>query len=216
MQAVLADMDGTLVDSEPLWFEVECEVVARLGGTWTRADQERLLGTSLEVAARHLLVHTGSRAAAADVERAGRWLMDGMVERLSANVPLMPGAKELMVEVAGAGIPMALVTSSRRELVEPVLEALGSDWFATTVAGDEVRHKKPHPEPYLTAAARLGADPRRCVALEDSPTGLASAEAAGCRTVAVPGVLDIPPAPRRIVVQSLRQVDLRFLASLVP
>jgi beta-phosphoglucomutase-like phosphatase (HAD superfamily) len=96
-----------------------------------------------------------------------------------------------------------------------VLDAVGREHFAVTVAGDEVTRTKPDPEPYLTAAARLGAEPRRCVVLEDSPSGLAAAEAAGCVTVAVPSLVPVPPAPGRTVVSSLRELDLSRLAALV-
>ncbi|MFG2001336.1 HAD family hydrolase [Spirillospora sp. NPDC048911] len=212
LQAVLADMDGTLIDSERLWLDVESDVVARLGGTWTEADQRQLVGGSLAAAAAYMVAKTGTDVPAEEV---GRWMLDGMIELLSTHVPLLPGAKELLCGLHEAGVPVALVTSSHRALTEPVLDAIGRDLFAVTVVGDEVTHTKPHPEPYLTAAALLGADPARCVAIEDSPTGLASARAAGCATVAVPGVVPAPPAPRRTPVTSLREVDLPFLASLV-
>ncbi|MGI5201050.1 HAD family hydrolase [Spirillospora sp. CA-108201] len=210
--AVLFDMDGLLIDSESVWLEVESEVMAWLGGEWTPAHQERLVGGSLYVAVDLMLELTG-----ADVprEEVGRRMLDGMAERLGACVPMMPGAKDLLAEVRAAGVTAALVSSSHRRLIEPVLDAVGREHFALSVAGDEVTRTKPHPEPYLTAAARLGADPARCVVLEDSPNGVAAAEAAGCVTVAVPGLLPIPPAPGRTVVASLREVDLERLRSLV-
>ncbi|WP_242910319.1 HAD family hydrolase [Actinomadura terrae] len=211
-QAVLFDMDGLLIDSERVWFEVESEVMARLGGTWTPAHQERLVGGSLVIAVDYMLELTGSSAPREEV---GRRMLDGMVERLSAAVPLMPGAKELLTELREAGVTAALVSSSHRALIEPVLDAVGREYFALSVAGDEVSRTKPDPEPYLTAAARLRAEPARCVVLEDSPNGVAAAEAAGCVTVAVPSVLPIPPAPGRTVVASLRELDLARLSSLV-
>lgn len=210
--AVLFDMDGLLIDSERVWLEVESEVMAWLGGEWSPAHQERLVGGSLYLAVDYMLELTGADAPREEV---GRRMLDGMVERLGACVPMMPGAKELLAEVRAAGVTAALVSSSHRRLIEPVLEAVGREHFALSVAGDEVARTKPHPEPYLTAAARLGADPARCVVLEDSPNGVAAAEAAGCVTVAVPGLLPIPPAPGRTVVASLREVDLERLRSLV-
>ncbi|GAA4067998.1 HAD family phosphatase [Actinomadura miaoliensis] len=211
-QAVLFDMDGLLIDSERLWLEVEEEVVAWLGGTWTSEDQERMLGGSLDKAVRYMLDLTGADVPPGEV---GRRMLDGMAERLGACVPLLPGAKELLAEVRAAGVPAALVSSSHRRLIEPVLDAVGREHFAVTVAGDEVARTKPDPEPYLTATARLGVEPRRCVVLEDSPNGLAAAEAAGCVTVAVPSLLPVPPAPGRTVVASLTEVDLPRLAALV-
>jgi HAD superfamily hydrolase (TIGR01509 family) len=208
---VLFDMDGLLIDSEHVWLEVESEVMAWLGGEWSAAHQERLVGGSLYIAADYMLELTG---ASASREEVGRRLLDGMAERLGACVPMMEGAKDLLAEVRAAGVTAALVSSSHRRLIEPVLDAVGREHFALSVAGDEVARTKPDPEPYLTAAARLGADPARCVVLEDSPNGVAAAEAAGCATVAVPGVLPIPPAPGRTVVASLREVDLAMLRAL--
>ncbi|TDE24082.1 HAD family phosphatase [Actinomadura sp. 6K520] len=210
-QAVLFDMDGLLIDSERVWLEVESEVMAWLGGAWSTAHQEKLVGGSLDVAVRYMLELTGAAASPAEV---GRRMLDGMAERLDAFVPMMPGAKDLLCEVRAAGLPAALVSSSHRRLIEPVLDAIGREHFALSVAGDEVARTKPDPEPYLTAAARLGADPARCVVLEDSPNGVAAGEAAGCVTVAVPGVLPVPPAPGRVVVASLREVTLDGLRAL--
>jgi HAD superfamily hydrolase (TIGR01509 family) len=212
LQAVLFDMDGLLVDSERLWYETEVEIMAGLGGTWGPEHQESLVGGSIDSTVAHMLSLTGPVAAPEDVARG---LMEGMAERLRANVPLMPGAKELLDEVREAGVPSALVSSTHRRLMEYALDGIGRDRLTITVAGDEVAHTKPHPEPYLTAARRLGADPRRCVALEDSPNGTASATAAGCHVVAVPSVVPIPAAPGRTVVSSLREVDLAWLRALV-
>ncbi|MEV5831615.1 HAD family phosphatase [Spirillospora sp. NPDC052242] len=210
--AVLFDMDGLLIDSERLWLEVESEVMASLGATWSAEHQEKLVGGSLDVGVAYMLEVSGADASPEEV---GRRMLDGMHERLSACAPMMPGAKELLAELRTAGVATALVSSSYRRLIEPVLDAVGREHFALSVAGDEVAHTKPHPEPYLTAAARLGADPSRCVVLEDSPNGVAAGEAAGCAVVAVPGVLPIPPAPGRTVVASLREIDLARLRDLV-
>ncbi|HEX2314201.1 MAG TPA: HAD family phosphatase [Thermomonospora sp.] len=213
LRAVLFDMDGLLIDSERMWFEVESEVMAWLGGTWGPEHQEKMVGGSLHRAAAYMLSLTGP---VAPPEEVARRMLDGMVERLSACAPFMPGAKELLTAVRDAGLPTALVSSSHRRLIEAVLDGIGRDHFTLTVAGDEVTHLKPDPEPYLTAAAGLGVPPAQCVALEDSPTGVAAAQAAGCVTVAVPHLVPVPPAPGRIVVESLCDVDLDMLRSLVP
>ncbi|WP_262402995.1 HAD family hydrolase [Actinomadura sp. CNU-125] len=204
-------MDGLLIDSERLWLEVESEVMAWLGGEWTAEHQEKLVGGSLSIAVDYMLELTGADASPGEV---GRRMLDGMHERLSVCAPMMPGAKRLLAELRAAGVPAALVSSSHRRLIEPVLDAVGREHFVLSVAGDEVASTKPHPEPYLTAAARLGADPSRCVVLEDSPNGVAAGEAAGCAVVAVPGVLPIPPAPGRTVVASLLEIDLARLSEL--
>jgi HAD superfamily hydrolase (TIGR01509 family) len=212
LQAVLFDMDGLLVDSEPLWFEVECSVMARLDGRWSEADQQALIGGSLPRTVSYLLERAGRPASPEDV---GRWLVDGMTSLLtSRKLRVLPGARELLAEVRAAGIDCALVTSSERPIMDAVLRQLEIT-FSATVCADDVTRGKPDPEPYLRAASLLGADPRCCVALEDSPNGVASAEAAGCRTVAVPSLVPIEARPGRMIARSLSQVSLALLRSLV-
>jgi HAD superfamily hydrolase (TIGR01509 family) len=205
LQAVMFDMDGVLVDSEPLWFEAEAAVMARLGGTWTPADQHALVGGSM-AATTHYLLDKGTRQA--EPAAVARWLTDTMVELLAAGpLPVLPGAAELIAEVAAAGLPHALVTSSEPEIVTAVLSRLGAR-FPVTVCGGDVSNAKPDPEGYLLAAAKLGVDPRHCIAVEDSPNGVTAAEAAGYLTVAVPGVVPIPERPGRLVVSSLAGLTL--------
>jgi len=209
---VLFDMDGLLVDTEPLWFEVESSVMDRLGGSWGSADQQALVGGSLNRSLDYLL---GKATRPASRQVVARWMLDGMVELLSTRpVPVLPGARELIAEVAAAGVPYGLVTSSEGPIMEAVLDRLEVT-FPVTVCGDDVSHSKPDPEPYLLAAAKVGADPRQCVALEDSPNGVGAAEAAGCVTVAVPSLVPIPPASTRLVVTSLTELSLDRLRALV-
>ena len=209
--AVLFDMDGLLVDTEPLWLETETEVMARLGASWTTRDQEALLGGSMRRTVGYLLAKAARPAPPRTVER---WLNEGMLGRVRAGrVLVRPGARELLAEVAGAGLPHGLVTSSQRSFAEAVLASTGIT-FPVTVCAEDVAVTKPDPEPYLLGAKLLRADPARCVALEDSPNGVASATAAGCRVVAVPSLVPIPPAPGRLVVPSLRDVTLGVLRDL--
>jgi HAD superfamily hydrolase (TIGR01509 family) len=211
LAAVLFDMDGLLVDTEPLWLETETEVMARLGAPWSAQDQEALLGGSMDRTVRYLLAKATRPAAA---ETVARWMLDGMLKRVRAGrVVVRPGARELLAEVAAAGLPHALVTSSQRPFADAVLDAAGMA-FPVMVCGEDVAATKPDPEPYLLGAKLLDADPARCVALEDSPNGVASAGAAGCRVVAVPSLVPIPPAPGRLVVPSLRDVSLATLRGL--
>jgi HAD superfamily hydrolase (TIGR01509 family) len=212
LQGVLFDMDGLLVDSEPLWFEVECAVMARLDGQWSEADQQALIGGSLPRTVSYLLARAGRPASPEDI---GRWLVDGMTALLrSRPLTMLPGAAELLAEVQAADIPHALVTSSERPIMEAVLAQLGIG-FTATVCADDVTRGKPDPEPYLRAASLLGADPRSCVALEDSPNGVASAEAAGCRLIAVPSLVPIRAEEGRVIATSLSQVSLARLRDLV-
>jgi HAD superfamily hydrolase (TIGR01509 family) len=198
--AVLFDMDGLLIDSEPLWLESERSVMARLGSGWTEADQMALLGGSLERTVRYLLAKAARPAPA---EAIAEWLMGDITERVRRDgVPLRPGARELLTAVAAAGLPRALVTSSERGFMDAVLASTGMR-FDVLVCAEDVTTTKPDPEPYLLAAKLVGVDPADCFVLEDSPNGVAAAEAAGCRVFAVPSLIPIPPAPGRTVVRSL-------------
>jgi len=211
LEAVLFDMDGLLVDTEPLWFETEADVMARLGAPWTEQDQEQLLGGSMDNTVGYLLARATRPAPPADV---ARWMTEGMLRRAAeGRVAVRPGARALLDEVARAGLPFALVTGSQRPFTEAVLASTGFR-FPVTVTGDDVTRTKPDPEPYLLAAKLLDADPGQCVALEDSPNGVASATTAGCLVVAVPTLLPVPPAPRRLVVPSLTDVSLATLRAL--
>ena len=211
LAAVLFDMDGLLVDTEPLWLETETAVMARLGAPWTPEDQQALLGGSMQRTVSYLL---GKATRPVPPETVARWMLDGMLDRAAdGRVVVRPGARELVAEVAAAGLPSALVTSSERRFAEAVLAVTGMT-FPVTVCGEDVTATKPDPEPYLLAAKLLDADPARCVVLEDSPNGVASAAAAGCRVLAVPSLLPIPPAPGRLVLGSLRDVTLATLRDL--
>ena len=205
LAAVLFDMDGLLVDTEPLWLETETEVMARLGAPWTAEDQHALLGGSMERTVGYLLAKATRLAPPETVER---WMIEGVLARVRAGgVVVQPGVRELLAEVTSAGLPYALVTSSQRMFAEAVLDATGIT-FPVTVYAEDVTAGKPDPEPYLLAAKLLDVDPVRCVALEDSPNGVASATAAGCRVLAVPSLVPIPPAPGRVVLPSLAGVSL--------
>ena len=216
MEAVLWDMDGLLVDTEPLWTVAEVELAADHGATWDERIKTAVVGTRLDVAVPLVLQHFGLPVTADRVEELSRRLLRRMVELFRTDLSPMPGAVELFDALRAEGVPQALVSSSYRVLVDGVLAA-GYGPFDVTVAGDEVADGKPHPEPYLTAAERLGVDPERCVVLEDSPSGVAAGTAAGCAVVAVPSVpgVEIQPAPRRLVVPSLEKVDVAALRALV-
>ncbi|MFI1591790.1 HAD family hydrolase [Streptomyces halstedii] len=212
LQAVLLDMDGTLVDTEGFWWDVEVEVFADLGHRLDAAWRDVVVGGPMTRSAGYLIEATG---AVIDLEELTVLLNDRFEKRIGRGVPLMPGAARLLAELAAHGVPTALVSASHRRIIDRVLDSVGHHHFALTVAGDEVARTKPHPEPYLAAAAGFGAEPGRCAVIEDTATGVASAEAAGCRVVAVPSVADIAPAPGRAVVPSLEHVDLAFLKGLV-
>lgn len=210
LAAVLFDMDGTLVDSEEVWKAAEVEVAAALGGVWTSEDHRRSLG-SATAAVRRLIELSGTSSGFAEILA---MLNAAFGRRLVAGPPPRPGAAELVAEVAASTVPTALVTATGRALVGPVIQRLGLHHFDAVVTGDDVTHIKPHPEPYERAARLLGVDPTRCVAVEDSAVGAASAQAAGCLTVAVPHLVPLTPQPGRVVVRSLAELDLAALRAL--
>ena len=198
--AVLWDMDGTLIDSEPYWIDAEMALAARFGVSWTHADGLTLVGNPLDVSAQ-VLVDRGVRLTEAEIIDA----------RAAASMPWVAGAKALLGKVVGAGIPCALVTMSIGSLVDRVVEQAG-DVFAAVVTGDQVARGKPDPESYLLAARRLGVDPTRCVAIEDSPVGIRAAHASGAATIAVPRHTKDPGIPGVTVLTTLEGVGLQDLA----
>ncbi|MFB7762263.1 HAD family hydrolase [Streptomyces xiamenensis] len=210
-QAVLLDMDGTLVDTEGFWWDAEVEVFAGLGHTLSEEYRAVVVGGPMTRSAGFLIEATGADIT---LDEARDALNAAFLRRLDQGIALMPGAHRLLTELAVHRVPTALVSASHRTVIDRMLGSIGAHHFALTVAGDELTRTKPHPDPYLTAAAGLGADPARCVAVEDTLTGVASAEAAGCQVIAVPSVAPVPPAPGRTVVTSLEEISVGFLRAL--
>ena len=181
--AVLWDMDGTIIDTEPFWMEAETDLVHSYGGTWTHEDALTLVGQGLWHSARMLQ----SRGVALGEDEIIARLTGIVVDRVVADgLPWRPGARELLKELRKVGIPTALVTMSIRRLATMVDEAIEFDAFDFVVAGDDVTHAKPHPEAYLRAAELLGVKAADCVAIEDSSPGVAAAVASGAATIGVP------------------------------
>jgi HAD superfamily hydrolase (TIGR01509 family) len=210
-QAVLWDFDGTLVDTEPYWIEEEYALVEEHGGAWSQEHALNLVGNDLLVSGAYIREHGGvDLEPAAIVDR----LLDGVVARIRERVPWRPGAVELLAGLRAAGVPCGLVTMSYERFVAPVLAALPVGTFATVVTGDAVTVGKPHPEPYLTAAALLGVNPEHCLAVEDSNTGAKSAVAAGCTVLVVPNHVPVLEGERRVFVDSLAAVDVDRLRTL--
>jgi HAD superfamily hydrolase (TIGR01509 family) len=209
--AVLWDMDGTLVDTEPYWIECEYALVAEFGGSWNDEHAHKLVGNDLIVSARYIAEHGGVPLPPEEiVER----LLDGVIARVRQHIPWRPGARDLLDDLRAAQVPCALVTMSYRRLAQAVVEALPPGIFQAVVAGDDVSRGKPHPEPYLAAAALLGLPPGECVAIEDSPSGVASAVAAGMRVLAVEHLVTLEPGPRRTLATTLEHWTPHRLAAL--
>lgn len=182
MEACVFDLDGVLVDSEPVWEEVRRAFVAEHGGTWQPDTQSRLMGMSTGEWAEYL--HELGVRLAPDEIAAG--VIERMKARYHQGVPLMPGAVAAVGRLAAA-LPLGLASSSPRALIDAVLAETGlGTYFSATVSTEEVARGKPAPDGYLAAAEQLGAAPERCAAVEDSSNGLRSAHAAGMRVVAIP------------------------------
>jgi HAD superfamily hydrolase (TIGR01509 family) len=209
--AVLWDMDGTLVDTEPYWIAAEHDIVEEHGGTWSEELSHQLVGKDLLVAATFIRDNSA-------VEWSPEQIIDEMLGRVIVRVrehmPWRPGALELLSDLKAQGVPSALVTMSWRTLADAVLGALPDGTFDVVVTGDEVSHGKPHPEPYRAAARLLGVSPEDCVAIEDSPTGVRSAVAAGVPTLAVPHVVTVPEMPGAVHLDSLAGLTPSLLAEL--
>lgn len=208
--AVLWDMDGTLIDSEPYWIAAESEFAARHGVEWTHADGLMMVGNPLSMCAEAL------RARGIDVpaEQIIDEILARVVEQVTARLPWQDDAKELLDDVVAAGIPCALVTMSYRVLADAMLARVPGV-FAVVVTGDEVERGKPHPDPYLIAAARLGVDIADCIAIEDSPAGTQSAHASGATTLAIKREAPIESLSGMSRVTSLAGIGLAGLTALL-
>jgi HAD superfamily hydrolase (TIGR01509 family) len=205
-------MDGTLVDTEPYWMAAEHALVEEFGGTWTEDDARSVIGFDLLDTAAVLRERGGVDLEPLPiVER----LLDEVISRVRVRAPWRPGALKLLGELRDQGVPCALVTMSWTRLVDSVLDGVPPATFQVVITGDSVRRGKPHPEPYLKAAEALGVAPGDCVAIEDSPSGAASAGAAGCVVVAVRNHVAIDEAPGRVIVPSLVGIGVHELGTLV-
>ncbi|MEU4244153.1 HAD family phosphatase [Actinoplanes sp. NPDC026619] len=210
---MLFDMDGTLVDSEKVWEIALHELAAWAGGTLSPKARAAMVGGSMKQSMQIFRDDLGQpdRPEEADV----KWLTSRVFNLFREGLVWRPGAAELLRAVKLAGLPTALVTSTGRILVEAALDTLGRENFDVVVCGDEVSMPKPDPEPYKTAAALLGVPIDQCVAIEDSPTGVASALASGAVVLAVPAELELPPTDGVHLRRSLVGVDPAYLTQLL-
>ncbi|NKR11724.1 haloacid dehalogenase [Arthrobacter sp. D2] len=216
LKAVLWDMDGTLVDTEPYWISAERALVEAHGGTWSHQQAMQLVGQSL--------LHSAGILQAAGVRMEARHIIDTLSSEVIAQVrnqvPWRPGARELLDDLHGAGVRCALVTMSEGPLASVVVESLAKPYFEFLVTGDTVTNGKPHPEAYLTAVDRLRRDDpslgiEHCVALEDSVPGATAAMASGVITVGVPHQVPLPDDARMILWETLSGRTSADLAQLV-
>jgi HAD superfamily hydrolase (TIGR01509 family) len=209
---VLFDMDGTLVDSEKVWDVALSELAVHAGGELSPPARQAMVGSSMARSMK--ILHDDLAQPWRDAAADAAWLTDRVYELFGGGLIWRPGAQELLAMVREAGLPTALVTSTGRRLVEVALRTLGRDNFDVVVCGDEVTAAKPDPTPYLIAAEQLGVPIEDCVAIEDSPTGVASARASGAAVLAVPCELELPPMSGVVLRDTLLGVDLAYLAGL--
>jgi len=198
-------MDGTLVDTEPYWIAAEHALVEEHGGVWTDEHARQLVGNDLLDSAEYIRAHSTIELTPVEIVHQ---LLASVVARVKEHVPWRPGARELLESLVAQGVPCALVTMSWESLATAVVSNLPNGSFAAVVTGDVVQHGKPHPEPYVVAARLLGVDLGACIAIEDSPPGVASAVAAGIPTIAVPHHVKVP--------ETVGAVQISTLAGLTP
>lgn len=209
IQGVLFDMDGTLSDTEAFWQEAEELIATRYGAGDMKGRAEQQVGAPMKARAAFLQARYNVRLSIPEIQRL---TVKHVLSRIATGFAWRPGACEFLAEAKRLGIPTALVTSSPRVIAQAVVEALPEGSFDVLVVDEDVTCNKPDPEPYLTAATRLGVDPFRCIAIEDSLNGTLSAQQAGCLVIAVPTHVPIDEAQRRIVLPTLTGISLQQLA----
>lgn len=191
-KAILWDMDGTLVDSEPLWGIATYELSESLGRRLTPELRAKTVGGTFANTLAICADHAGVTLTPEQGEKCRVQMHSRMLELLSTRLELREGVAKLLSELTDAQTPMMLVTNTTRELADPAIDAIGRHYFVSTICGDEVTHGKPDPEIYATAVARLGVEPQDCLVFEDSGAGMTAAHAAGCRVVGLPDHGEVP------------------------
>lgn len=205
-EAVLCDMDGTLVDTEPYWEAAKMSLAAKYEVPFTAEDAALLVGRSMMVTVEALQA-AGVPLSDEDVLST---LVDEVADRVGQGIPWIAGAQDFLRRMESAAIPCALVTQAWGPVATHIVDA-SNGVLHVLVSGGDVSHPKPHPEPYLLAATKLGVDPARCVAMEDSPAGVASAEAAGAQVIVLPGMHPVDTSANRHPVKSLEEIDIALL-----
>lgn len=202
-EAVLWDMDGTIVDTEPYWIEAEHNLVEAYGGRWTKELAHQCVGNELIVSAEIIRANSPVTMPAVEIVDV---LLESVVAAMQQHVPWRPGAKELLLALRAEGVPNALVTMSYQSFAQVLVDALPDSTFAAVITGENVTAGKPSPEPYRAACRALDVDPAECIAIEDSPPGITSAVAAGIPTIGVPHIVAIPDLAGSVQIDTLAGV----------
>jgi HAD superfamily hydrolase (TIGR01509 family) len=209
--ALFFDMDGLLVDTEPLWLASEREIMARFSVEWSHEDQIHCLGGPMERVGRYM-------AERAKNPQPWEWFTHELIDIMEGKlrrIELMPGLVPLLREISDLGISTALVSASPRRIVDGVLSTIASHPFQFSISADDVERSKPHPDPYIEAARRLNIAIEDALIIEDSPTGVRAARSSGAWVIAVPQLTPIEPAPKSAVISTLEGHTLNSLWSLV-
>ena len=209
-QALLWDMDGTIVDTEPYWIVAEQELAALFDATWTHEDGIAVVGQGLPYTATRMQ----ERGVELDLHDIIEALTTRVLEQLDQGVPWRPGALELLTEAQDAGYRQVLVTMSIRRMALKIAELIPGRPFSFVVSGSDVTHSKPDPEAYVTAAEKLGVAVENCVAFEDSPSGCTSAFTSGAFTVGIPHLVSLDSAPTHVVLSTLSDVTVGTIEEL--
>jgi HAD superfamily hydrolase (TIGR01509 family) len=213
MSAILFDMDGTLIDSEPLWLAAEVQVMEEVGATWEQSDQINCLGGPMERTERYMQERSGN------IKPFGYFserLDQIMEQKLASELTFIPNAIELIKDCTKAGISLALVTASTGRQMRSVLTKFPPKTFKATVSRDDVANSKPFPDPYLLAAQIIGVEISKCLVVEDSLTGVESGLKAGAQVIGIPHLQEMDARPNLRLISSLEDVDLETLLNWYP
>ena len=213
MSAILFDMDGTLIDSEPLWFAAEVEVMAELGAIWEPNDQINCLGGPMERTERYMQARTGNIKPFGYFSERLDLVME---QKLAKELSFMPNALELTADCIESGIPLALVTASTGRQMRSVLTKFPSNTFKATISRDDVEKSKPFPDPYLLAAKTIGVDISKCLVFEDSLTGVESGLRSGAQVIGIPHLVEMQPHKNLRLIDSLSDIDLDQILNWYP
>jgi HAD superfamily hydrolase (TIGR01509 family) len=213
MSAILFDMDGTIIDSEPLWLQAEIQVMAELGCHWDEQDQINCLGGPMERTEKYMQDRSGN---VKPYGYFGQRLNEVMKLKFVKDLELIPNALELITKSKEAGLKTALVTASGRELMNSALTRFPENSFDIAISRDDVANSKPHPEPYLMAAERLKVKIDECLVLEDSMTGVRAGLDSGAQVVAISHIISIANEENLRVISNLSEITFKQLVEWYP
>jgi len=205
--AVLWDYDGTLVDTQPIWHQVDLDITGSLGLTWTQEQAFSTIGIGGWKAAKMIIDAVGDPTM--DVDELDHRRSSMVAERVAAGeLAYLPGAKALVEECSQAGIPCVLVSASPRFVLDAGVERMPPHWFCTTISSDEITENKPSPEAYLLAASLVGVHPEQCLVIEDSAAGCTAGRASRAAVLGIPNMTPLEPHPGQVLRDSLAEVSV--------